>query len=237
MRQTHAVGRNASAIKYDILTALLVLAAQDPSPKGRLAGRLALLVTARFNWARGTFASGTREIARMWGVTERTAKRELAAMRSLGWISVHRPAARGRVTEHRIDIDAVLDGARPYWAAIGPDFVARMVGDADARSAGETNVVPFAPGASASPPRSEDGSLWSSVSRDLWARDSALHAAWFATLTEAERTPTSLTLLAPTRFAASYVETHFAGRLLAAISARDPGITHVRVAAAAEGRG
>ncbi|MEJ2031079.1 MAG: hypothetical protein P8X66_14795, partial [Maritimibacter sp.] len=90
-------GPGASAIKYDILTALLVTAAQGSPVEARLALRLSLLITARFNWRQGSFAIGQREIARMWGVTERTAKRELAEMRGRGWITIAVPAARGRV--------------------------------------------------------------------------------------------------------------------------------------------
>jgi DNA-binding MarR family transcriptional regulator len=231
---TKATGLRAAAVKYDILTALLVLGAQDAGTDGRLAGRLALLITARFNWQRESFASGTREIARLWGVTERTAKRELAAMRLRGWITIRRAPAKGRVTEHGVDLAQVLAATRGYWAAVGPDFVARMGRGPDETLPEEglpgaaDNVVPFSRGTGQGAPIG-DGTLWAAASRLIWESDATLHAAWFARLVETERSATMVELCAPSAFAARYIQTHFAGRLLAAVSSFDPGITEVRV--------
>ena len=145
-------GANASVLKYDILTALLAFGLHDEAAGARLAPRLAVLITARFNWQSETLIVGQKEIARLWGVTERTAKREIALMRARGWLIVRRPAARGRVTEHGIDLARLLADTRPVWDAVGPDFAARL-------SHGDTapdNVVPFV--------RAEapvaDGTLW-----------------------------------------------------------------------------
>ncbi|MEO0945774.1 MAG: hypothetical protein AAFY06_13185, partial [Pseudomonadota bacterium] len=101
-------GPGSAALKYDVLTGLLVLAAQGEPADARLAMRLSLLITARFNWRSGTFAVGLRELSRMWGVTERTTKREMSAMRGRGWIVIHTPAARGRVAVYRIDLPTVM---------------------------------------------------------------------------------------------------------------------------------
>ena len=107
-------GPSAGAAKYDVLTALLVMALQGETVEARLALRLSLLITARFNWRKSVFAVGQKELARMWGVTERTVKREMAEMRSRGWIEVAVPAARGRVAEHRIMFETVLGVTMPY---------------------------------------------------------------------------------------------------------------------------
>ena len=230
MQEARAVGRNAPALKYDILTALLVLCAQDAGAEGRLAQRLALIITARFNWGRGSFITGTREIARMWGVTERTAKRELAQMRSRGWISVRRGPARGRVTEHAIHLSVVLDATRAHWVAIGPDFVARMAQGAEETALAKDNIVPFTRAAGQGPPVA-DGSLWAAASKLIWQADPVLHGAWFANVVEAGREGATVDLLAPSRFVAQYIDTHFAGRLLAALSSCDPGVTDVRIRA------
>jgi DNA-binding MarR family transcriptional regulator len=230
MQEARAIGRSAPALKYDILTALLVLSAQDAGAEGRLAQRLALIITARFNWARGSFATGTREIARMWGVTERTAKRELAQMRRKGWISVRRGPARGRVTEHAIHLAEVLDATRAHWVAIGPDFVARMAQGTDETAPLKDNIVPFTRTVGQGGPVA-DGSLWSAASKLIWEVDPGLHGAWFANVVEAGREGATVDLLAPSRFVAQYIETHFAGRLLAALSSCDPGVTDVRVRA------
>lgn len=226
-------GRFAPSMKYDILTALLVTAAQDAGSGGRLAGRLALLMTARVNWQSAGFAVGIREIARLWGVTERTAKREMAAMRARGWIAVRRHALRGRVAEHGVLLEAVIDATRAHWAAVGPDFVARMA--AGPQEAAGGTVTPF-PGRTVPRPGTlpdADGSVWGAASRLLWETDPAAHGAWFAKLAEigveTGRTGRRIELGAPSRFAASYVETHFKGRLLAALSHVDPTITEVRL--------
>ncbi|MCL3883223.1 DnaA N-terminal domain-containing protein [Marivita sp. GX14005] len=226
MQQARPVGRTGAAVKYDILTALMALACNDRDVDGRLAARLVLLITARFNWQRGSFACGQREIARMWGVTERTAKRELAAMRARGWITLRRPAARGRVAEHAIDLDEVLRATRAHWAAVGPDFVARMGAGREETPAEPApgNVVPFRAGAAG-----QGGGLWASASARLGRSDPALHAAWFAPLVETGCEGGKLTLKAPSKFAASYIQTHLAGRLLAAVSSENSGITWVDV--------
>jgi len=176
MSQVKAVGRSAPALKYDILTALMVLSAHDGGVDGRLAGRLTLLITARFNWQRGSVATGLREIARLWGVTERTAKREMAALKARGLGS--RCDGRqhgGRVTEYGLDLTVVLDATRAHWAAVGPDFVARMGAGAEEAPG---NVVPFQT-ADAVQAEGHVGTLWPGAAQRLAAADGATYTAWF----------------------------------------------------------
>ncbi|WP_106746163.1 hypothetical protein [Yoonia maritima] len=224
--QVKATGPKASVVKYDILTALMTLGLHDKGTDGRLAQRLALLITARFNWQSETFCVGLREIARMWPVTERTTKRELALMRSRGWISVHRNAARGRVTEHRVHLNAVLEATRLCWPLVGPDFVARM-GQGPQEQPASENVVPFAKAGAEAP--QNDGTIWAAASRVMFDNDPAVHAAWFSKVTEVGRDGPRLELAAPSAFAARYIETHYAGRVLAAVTACDPSVTTVRI--------
>ncbi|KJZ17938.1 hypothetical protein [Loktanella sp. S4079] len=224
--QVKATGPKASVVKYDILTALMTLGLHDKGIDGRLAQRLALLITARFNWQSETFSVGLREIARMWSVTERTTKRELALMRARGWISVHRNAARGRVAEHRVHLNIVLEATRLCWPLVGPDFVARM-GQGPQEQPASDNVVPFAKGATKAP--QNDGTLWAAASRVIYESDPAIHTAWFAKVTEHNRDGALLELAAPSAFAARYIETHFAGRILAAVTACDPSVTKIRI--------
>ncbi|UTH46620.1 DnaA N-terminal domain-containing protein [Loktanella salsilacus] len=221
-------GQHAGAVKYDVLSALLVLAAQGGSVEARLALRLSLLITTRYNWRSGTFCVGQREIARMWGVTERTAKREMSAMRTLGWVTVSRPAARGRVAEHRIDLAQVLIATKSFWADIGPDFVARM--DAPAQAAGETpqsNVVQLRP----APAPLRDGSLWSAVAEQLLQDHPATYTAWFAQLVQVDLQDGILVLGAKSGFVADYVQQHLVHRLTAAAISRDPSVKLVQVRA------
>ncbi|MBU2359972.1 MAG: hypothetical protein KKB02_13750 [Alphaproteobacteria bacterium] len=220
-----AAGPQAGAQKYDVLTALLTLAAQGAPVQGRLALRLSLLITARFNWRLGQFCVGQREIARMWGVTERTAKRELAQMRGLGWISVTIPAARGRVATHAIHFDAVLPDTMPYWTAVGPDFTARMTGAAAMPQVPVSNVVPLHP----VPVTTAADGIWAEAAARLQQDAPALFQAWFSGLRMRTCDGGVLRLVAPTRFIADYVRSHYTGHLMAALLACDPTIRRVEV--------
>ena len=220
-------GPGAAALKYDILTALLVTAAQGEPVEARLTLRLALLITARYNWRRGTFAVGQKEIARMWGVTERTAKREMAQMRNRGWIAVDVPAARGRVACYRISLAQVLRVTMPHWAAVGSDFVARMVGAPEEEGQGASNVIPLRREPETLP--GPDGTAWSAVAVRLQAQDPGVYSAGFAQLTPTEVEGGTLTLLAPSRFICDYVATHYRSRILAALATEDRSLHDVRI--------
>ena len=224
MQVKRAVGQGAHALKYDILSALLVLAAQGETTNARLALRLSLLITARYDWQRERFNVGLREIARMWGVTERTAKRDMAQMRALQWISVSRAAARGRVTEHRINLDKVLRATMSFWDQIGPDFVARLSNSPEPTP---TNVVQLH---KVAVPISDD-TLWSKVSLRMHGIDPQTYQAWFARLVQAEHEGSELVLIAPTVFIANYIKTHFATYLLSHVMAEDRKIQVVSVTA------
>ncbi|WP_458792897.1 DnaA N-terminal domain-containing protein [Yoonia sp. MH D7] len=219
-----AVGQGAHVLKYDILSALLVLAAQGDAGEGRLALRLSLLITARYDWQRDRFNVGLREIARMWGVTERTAKRDMAQLRVLGWITVSKAAARGRVTEHKINMDVVLRATMPFWEQIGPDFVARLT---KAPEPASSNIVSLHQGAAPA----EDGSLWGRAAQRLHKVDPQTYQAWFARLHQVEREGDVLTVMAPSVFIANYIKTHFSMYLLAHVVAEDATVRRVQVIA------
>lgn len=218
-------GPGAGALKYDILTALLVTAARGDKVEARLALRLSLLITARFNWRLGTFSVGLKEMARMWGVTERTAKREMAELRGRGWISVEVPAARGRVTQYRIEFPTVLRATLPHWDAVGPDFASRMAGAPPPEET--SNVVPLH--REAAPLPSEDATGWAAAAARLQAQDPAVYNAWFAPLRPLDLESGILTLAAPSRFVAEYVTTHYYTRLLAAIGATSPSVREITI--------
>jgi hypothetical protein len=219
-------GPGSSSLKYDILTALLVTAARGDADVARLAMRLSLLITARFNWQRESFAIGQREIARMWGVTERTAKREMAAMRARGWIAVTVPAARGRVAQYGIKFDALLRETMPHWDAVGPDFVARMSAAPEPETAPADNVVPLRPVASG---QGGDVPGWTRAAERLAAQDPSVFNAWFAGLVPVDGEDGVLTLVAPSRFVADYLRTHHLTRLITAVVIADPAFRDVEV--------
>lgn len=217
-------GSSAGAAKYDVLTALLVMASRGEAVEARLALRLSLLITARFNWRKGVFAVGQKELARMWGVTERTVKREMAELRARGWIEVAIPAARGRVAEHWIHFDAVLGETMRYWTAVGPDFAARLIG-APKPEGQESNVIPLREEA----PLLTESGLWSRIANHLRAQDPAVYEAWFSQLVYVDVEQGVLKLMAPTRFLANYISSHYQGHLLGAALAQDCLVREIKV--------
>lgn len=224
-KRNPAAGPGSASYKYDVLTALLAKAARSEGLESRLAMRLSLLITARFNWRLGTFSVGLREMARMWGVTDRTAKREIAAMRGLAWITVAIPAARGRVATYRIEFDDVLKATMPHWEAVGPDFAARMVGAPEPTQ--QSNVVPLNTQAISLPDPDDSG--WHLAAAKLQAQDPAIYGAWFAALTSLGIEAGLLTLGAPNGFVADYVRTHHKTRLLAAVLAVNAGVRDIDI--------
>ena len=219
------MGPGSSAIKYDILTALLVTSARGDALTARLALRLSLLITARYNWRSERFAVGQTEMASMWGVTTRTAKRDLAVMRTRGWITVARPSARGRVAEYRISFPDVLRETMPHWDAVGPDFVARMTGTQEEEGQGTSNVVPLHPEKTFE----ADGTAWAAAAAQLQKEDPVVFSSWFASLRAVQQDQGTLTLIAPGRFQADYVRTHFLTRLLKAVVQVDATVRCIEV--------
>lgn len=218
------VGRDASARKYDIITALGAHALSGGKHDHRLVLRFITLITARYNWARNELAVGQREIAQLWSVDERTVKREMAKLRGCGWLVVKRQGARGRVTEYGLDLAVILQSTRSQWSHVGPDFEARMQGgDAPSR------VVPLpVRGGTFSPP-APDGTEWTLAQGILHREDPGLYSSWVHNLTRQGRAGGRLTLCAPSRFHSAYVQTHLLPRLLRALQAVDRDICDVVV--------
>lgn len=228
MLSTKAVGRQAAARKYDILTALATYALARGKHDHRLVLRLMSLITARYNWARDELAVGQREIAKMWSVDERTVKREMAKLRALGWLVVKRQGARGRVTEYGIDFDVILNATRDDWAKVGSDFDLRMQGP---EQSGEAQIVPLKPKGVVPLPKVTDGSDWALAQGLLRAEDPSTYGSWFHALETTDRAGGRLTLKAPSRFHATYVQSHFIGRLLRACQSIDGSVAEVVISA------
>lgn len=220
------VGREAASKKYDLLSAMMAHALAGDKHRQRLVLRLMALVTTRYNWARDELSIGQKEIARLWSVDERTVKREMAKLRGLGWLEQKHAGARGRVATYSLGIDRLLLDTRPEWALIGPDFVERLSGGATPAPSDST-VVPF----QRPQPVPPEG-LWGRAQMQLAAEDPPTFGAWFAPLTEIGVVQGRLELLAPTRFHAAYVMTHFGERLRMAARRADPSIRDVHVTAA-----
>lgn len=232
MQVAKPVGRNASALKYDILSAIGVMALAGDKHRQRLVMRLMVLITTRYNWQHNELSIGRAEIARLWSVDERTVKREMAKFRTAGWLEVKRAGAKGRVTVYALNLDGLLGDTRASWDTIGSDFVARM--QERQGGAGETGsaqadpkVIPFQPRA---PGGAAEGT-WGRVLARLRSESPAQASTWFGQLSEMSRDGGRVRLAAPTRFVADYVSTHFLPQLLNAYVGIDPGVRHIEVTA------
>ncbi|WP_090114152.1 hypothetical protein [Limimaricola pyoseonensis] len=222
MLTTKPVGRGAAARKYDILTALGAHALSRGKAEQKLVLRLMTLITARYNWTREELAVGQREIARLWAVDERTVKREMAKLRAMGWLSVSRAGARGRVTEYRLEIERLLKDTRPTWEAVGPDFALRLEGQEES-----PKVVPLPMKGEVPAPDLSAGHEWALAQGVLHSEDPALYGSWLRGLSRESRAGGRLTLAAPSRFHAAYVQTHLERRLLAACQSVDDSVSEI----------
>ncbi|RCW87228.1 DnaA N-terminal domain-containing protein [Paracoccus lutimaris] len=227
MQVIRAVGREAAAKKYDLLSAMMAHGLAADKHRQRLVLRLMALITSRYNWQRDELTVGQREIARLWCVDERTVKREMAKLRVLGWIEIKQQGARGRVSVLGLNLERILLDTRPEWANIGPDFVERVGGASQRVEAAPepSNVVPLRRGAGVAPAEG----LWGAAQTRLAAEDRALFDAWFAGLADGGIAGDCLTLVAPTRFHANYIQTHLIERLRMAVARSDAGVRQVRL--------
>ncbi|MEM8537960.1 MAG: DnaA N-terminal domain-containing protein [Pseudomonadota bacterium] len=226
MQLAKPVGRNAPALKYDILSALTVHALAGDKHRQRSILRIVALITTRYNWRNNELSIGREEISRLWSVNERTVKREMAKFRAMGWVTVKRPAARGRVAVYELDLKQLMLDTSEVWPVIGTDFQARMSDEPETPN----NIVPFK--AKPAPSNGAGGDVWTQVQSILHRRDPELWSSWFQHLSEAERAGGVATLIAPSRFMADYIAQKWTGRLLAAYGRVDPDIRRLRFEAA-----
>lgn len=226
MQVAKPVGRNAPALKYDILSALTVYALSGDKHRHRSVLRLMTLITTRYNWRNNELSIGREEMARLWSVDERTVKREMARLRSSGWVTVKRPAARGRVAVYELDLKQILLDTSAIWPVIGTDFQDRMQTEPEP----QTNIIPF----QTKPvlPQAESDDIWAQVQSILHGRDPELWSSWFQHLAEAERAGGRVTLVAPSRFMADYIAQKWTARVLAAYGRVDPSVRTLRIEAA-----
>ena len=223
MLMKKAVGRNGSAQKYDLLSVLGAHGLAGGKTGHRMALRLICLITARYNWQSNELSVGQGEIAKLWSVDLRTVKREMAVLRNRGWLIEKRGAARGRVTLYGLGIDQIMVDTRQDWGRIGPDLVARL--DAPVAAEMPSNVVPFA-AASLGP---VEATLWGRAQLLLSAKQPTVFAAWLAGLSMVSHEAGDVVLKAPTPFHASYVATHQAANILAALRQIDVGVLSLRI--------
>jgi hypothetical protein len=243
-----ATGPQAASMKYDVLTALGLIGLASEGAVQRSMMRLMTLVTARYNWRVGEVSIGRADLARLWGVDERTVKRELGRLKTAGFLTVRKAGVRGRVTSYALDLDAVLAASRQDWARVGPDYAARLAGgpDADADGgpdggAGQGGAAILAfphPGAleRAGAPAASGHAEWDAACALLAADHPGAFARWIAPLRPADGAAEGagagrLRLIAPTAFHAAYVGQHMAHRIEDALRRAGCGAAQVELAA------
>lgn len=209
-------GAGAGAVKYDILTALAVAGLNGNTRDQLSMARLTTLITARYNWRSDELSMGQREMAVLWGVGDRTVKREVKRWLDTGLLTCRRSGVRGRVAAYRLNLHRVSELTQPYWHLVGTDFCERMQrltpgGDRVIRldavrttltSGGETTG-------------------WECVRNQLADLFPTQFEAWLAPLV-ARDDGTRLVLEAKSAFAAEYVKTHFGRDIIDAVAAEWP---------------
>lgn len=202
--QTHRlVGRRAGVQKYDLLTALSVLGLRGSTSFQTTVLRLMSVITARYNWQRNELCVGQRDMARLWSVTERTAKREIKRLTSSGLLVLTRPGVKGRVATYRLDIEKIIALSRERWEDVGSDYASRM---SDTFPAAGPKVVSFK---NVAPQGDPDEKLpWGRVLRALQDADPASVQSWFGRLECLGYRDGHLTLRAPSKFVEHYVSAH-----------------------------
>ena len=203
-------------LKSDIITALTVTGLNGDAGLQISMTRLTSLITARYNWRADLLTIGQKEMAHLWGLGERTVKREIKRWLETGLLICLRPGVRGRVATYRLNRHRLCELTEPIWDKVGTDFADRM-----AQLRPDTaQVIRLAPRNAASSQDELSGGQggWAAVSTRLAHRFPAQHDAWIAPLIAREEQG-QLVLEARSAFAAEYIKTHFGRDICEAVEA------------------
>ena len=214
---TRLTGKGAGAEKYDLLTALSVAGLSGSPTEQTSMLRLIAVLTARYNWAADELSMGHREMAALWSVDERTAKRETKRLIDAGFLALRPRGARGRVSSYRLCIERIYALSEPVWPQVGPDFTERMT-HRQTPEAPKVVKVDFAPRVPSTDP------AWETVAERLRAANPARFAAWYAKLAPRSYDEGVLVLEAGSAFALQYLQTHLMAELTAALRPAYPGL-------------
>lgn len=214
MGANRLTGPGAGSEKYDLLTAMAVAGLSGGPQQQSTMLRLIALVTARYNWAADELSVGQREMAAMWSVDERTVKREIKRLTSAEILIQKRAGVRGRVAVYRLNLSQLYKLSEPVWRRVGPDFADRM----DLRlPKPEPQTVVRVDFQNRQPARIPDQpDPWHRILHRLEQDNPTAAAAWFSKLQVRAQSETLLSLQAPTKFIAQYIQTHLLPSLTAA---------------------
>ena len=213
MENTRLSGPGAGVVKYDLLTALSVYGLNGSAADHLSMSRLAALITARYNWRTDDLTMGQAEMSRLWGIGERTVKREVKRWLTEGFLTCRQPGVRGRVAKYRLNIARICEATEPIWHLVGPDFADRM---AALRPATAQVIRLQAHPQNVS--NKDELAGWDAVRSQLADRFPAQYPAWIEPL-EATLAGDELTLDAKSLFAAEYASTHFGRDIAEAVAA------------------
>jgi hypothetical protein len=219
MQPSRMTGPGSGVHKYDILTAVAIGGLHGTPTHQVSSLRLIALITARYNWARNELSIGQVEMARLWGVTERTAKREVKRLTGMGLLEVRRAGVRGRVASYRLNLSALETLSRPVWGCVGADFEQRAEGLMAQPSAPGTVVKVDFSGPPRPPETTGGDPRWDAVLRYLAQDQPDAFANWYRRLSLAGAGEGGIEITAPNAFVLSYVTTHLTGPLRAAVGA------------------
>ncbi|MEM1074632.1 MAG: hypothetical protein AAF665_09350 [Pseudomonadota bacterium] len=215
LKTARLTGSGSGVVKYDIITALSVMALHSSATLQTTVMRLIAVVTARYNWRTDQLTVPQPDLARMWHVSERTVKRELKRMVGFGLLMCIRPGVRGRVAAYRLNYAELYRNTRQSWSAVGEDFESRMQ---DLSTPEQAKVVRVDFTAKATPlPVSEKNDLWTAALQELAETDPAHLHNWYMKLALESERDTDVVLRAPSAFVAQFVQTHLASRLVTAL--------------------
>lgn len=211
MRADRLVGPGAGSEKYDLITALAVMGFSGSQGFQTSMMRLIALITARYNWSRDEVTIGQKELASLWHVDERTAKREVKRLLDCGLLTIKRPGVRGRVASYNLNMSRIYSESEARWEAVGRDYSARMDGKIRAAAPNVVNVDFRGPPLSKR--SSAELSEWDQVGIILEQDDPASYASWFSKIALERQDGRTLILRAPSNFVGSYVSSKLAEKL------------------------
>jgi hypothetical protein len=209
-------GPNAGVIKYDVLTMLSVLGLNGSQTFQTSVLRLIALITARYNWRRDELVMGQSDMARLWSVNDRTAKREVKRLLEADLLVCKRAGVRGRVASYRLNMDRIAQLSETQWTCVGADFQSRMADRCKKENSKIVALKDYQPQTEPSELSPQPDTPWGRVQGHLSEHDPDLHRAWFARLEFVQYDAGSLYLKAPSRFVQTYIESHLQRHLMAA---------------------
>ncbi|WP_037309666.1 DnaA N-terminal domain-containing protein [Ruegeria halocynthiae] len=211
-------GPYAGSQKYDLLTAISVAGLNGTPGFQRSMMRLVALITARYNWSADELTVGQKLMARLWSVDERTVKREIKRLTESSILLQLRPGVRGRVAAYRLNYMEIYRLSEPVWQNVGVDFASRM----EALTPKPTEkVVHVQFGqeklAAAEHEINDLQDPWGRALRRLSESETLLFKSWYRDLQLVETHDQTITLRAPSKFIAQYIQSHHLKPLLGAI--------------------